>query len=291
MIKLEYNNYEYFLNKRVSEEMDKEILIAIPARYGSKRFPGKPLVKIAGKEMLMRVWEIAQKASKDFSRCKIVVATEDERILEFCKGQGIECVMTSEDCKSGTDRIMEVISTLRLSPNFIVNLQGDNPLCPPWFVRSLIEEYHRDDTIEVLTPSVRLSWEELSKLRESKEKTPYSGTTVIVNKEGYGIWFSKNIIPVIRKESELRAKESKSPILRHIGVYGYSMKALKAFSELPESYYEKLEGLEQLRFLENGIKIKVIEVDYKGYLSMGGIDSPEDVVRAEELFRKQGEFR
>lgn len=270
--------------------MDTDILIAIPARYGSTRFPGKPMAKIAGKEMLVRVWEIAAKAAEGIPSCRAVVATEDDRILHFCQERGIECVMTSDECKTGTDRVREVISKLNISPRFIVNLQGDNPMCPPWFVKGLIEAYTKDNSLEVVTPCVRMSWEELDKLRESKKTTPFSGTTAIVDKDGFGVWFSKNIIPALRKEDKMRETEAKSPILRHIGIYGYSRKALDAFAALPESYYEKLEGLEQLRFLENGMKVKVVEVDYKGYGSMSGVDAPEDITRAEALFAKHGEF-
>ena len=240
--------------------------------------------------MLIRVWEIAAKAAEGFSGCRAVIATEDERIVSFCQERNMECVLTSHSCKTGTDRVREVISKLNISPRFIVNLQGDNPMCPPWFVKALIEAYTKDNALEVVTPCVRMSWEELSQLRESKKLTPFSGTTAVVDKDGYAIWFSKNIIPALRKEDGLRESEEKSPVLRHVGLYGYSHKALDAFASLPESYYEKLEGLEQLRFLENGMKVKVVEVDYKGYGSMSGVDSPEDIIRAEALFAEHGEF-
>lgn len=265
-------------------------LVVIPARYGSSRFPGKPLAKIAGKEMLLRVFEIAKKGTEGFD-AHIVVATEDERIFNFCKEHDIECLMTSDKCKTGSDRICEAVNILNENPDFIVNLQGDNPVCPPSFVRELIKTFESDTSVDLVTPVVELSWKELDELRENKKTTPFSGTTCIVDKNGYAKWFSKNIIPAIRKEDDLRSKGDKSPVYRHVGMYGYKCDALFKFSSLEEGVYEKLEGLEQLRFLENDMKIKVAKVSYGAFSgSMGGVDSPDDVKRAEELFAKYGEF-
>ena len=265
-------------------------LVVIPARYGSTRFPGKPLAKIAGKEMLLRVYEIAKKGTKN-TDAHIVVATEDERIMQFCQEKGIECLMTSDKCKTGSDRICEAVQKLGEKPDFIINLQGDNPVCPPNFVAELIKTFEEDQSADLVTPVTQLNWDELDELRENKKVTPFSGTTCVVDKDNYAQWFSKNIIPAIRKEKELREKDAKSPIIRHIGMYGYKYDALFKFSKLDEGQLEKLEGLEQLRFLENGMKIKVAKVDYGAFRgSMGGVDSPEDIKRAEELFKKYGEF-
>jgi len=264
-------------------------LVVIPARYGSSRFPGKPLAKIAGKEMLLRVVDIARKGTKNYD-ARIVVATEDERILNFCNEHGVECLMTSDACKTGSDRVCEAVKTLGVKPELIINLQGDNPVCPPWFVEELIKAFESDKSVDLVTPCTRLSWNALDKLRESKKSTPFSGTTCVVDKNGYALWFSKNIIPAVRKENDLREKDKMSPVLRHIGLYGYKYDSLFKFKELDESDYEKLEGLEQLRFLENGMKIKVALVDYGAFEGMSGVDSPEDVQRAEALFAQYGEF-
>ena len=264
-------------------------LVVIPARYGSTRFPGKPLAKIAGKEMLLRVVEIAKKGTKN-CEARIVVATEDERIVNFCKEHDVDCLLTSDACKTGSDRVCEAVKTLDIKPELIINLQGDNPVCPPWFVEELIKAFETDTSVDLVTPCVELSWDALDKLRESKKSTPFSGTTCIADGNGYALWFSKNIIPAIRKEADLRAKSEKSPVLRHIGLYAYKYDSLFKFKELNESTYEKLEGLEQLRFLENGMKIKIAKVDYGAFEGMSGVDSPEDVARAEALFAKYGEF-
>lgn len=264
-------------------------LVVIPARYGSSRFPGKPLAKIAGKEMLLRVVDIAKKGTAN-TDAKIIVATEDQRIMDFCTLHGVECLITSEACKTGSDRVCEAVKALGVRPELIINLQGDNPVCPPWFIEELIKAFEEDKNVDLVTPCTELSWEALDKLRESKITTPFSGTTCVADKNGHALWFSKNIIPAIRKEAELREKSSKSPVLRHIGLYGYRYDSLFKFKELEESSYERLEGLEQLRFLENGMKIKIAKVDYGAFEGMSGVDSPEDLKRAEALFEKYGEF-
>lgn len=166
-------------------------LIAIPARYGSTRFPGKPLAKIAGKEMLLRVWENAQKTAAKFEDCHAVVATDDERIADFCKSKNIACVMTSPDCPTGTDRVVEAAESFADRPEFVVNLQGDNPICPPWFVEAVIAEYYNNNAVETVTPVVNLSWEQLDKLRENKKATPFSGTTAVFDKNGDAFYFPK----------------------------------------------------------------------------------------------------
>ena len=130
-------------------------LVVIPARYGSSRFPGKPLAKIAGKEMLLRVVDIARKGTAH-TDARIVVATEDERITDFCKTHGIECLMTSDACKTGSDRVCEAVKILDIKPELIINLQGDNPVCPPWFIEELIKAFEEDPTVDLVTPCTEL---------------------------------------------------------------------------------------------------------------------------------------
>lgn len=135
--------------------------------------------------------------------------------------------MTSENCKSGTERCWDVTTKIAEKPDFIVNLQGDNPLCPPWFIEQLIEAWKNDKEGQVFTPSLHLSWEEYDRMKESKKITPYSGTTVEVDKFGYALAFSKAMIPVIRNEEKVRKILDKSPVRRHIGLYSYTYDALK----------------------------------------------------------------
>lgn len=258
-------------------------LIIIPSRYASTRLPAKPLVKIAGQSMLSRVVEIARLAAKQASDTNIIVATDHDDIAKHCEELGVDYVMTDPNCPSGTDRCAEALEKISHTPQFVVNLQGDTPLTPPDFVSGLIKAYHANPA-DVMTPITRLNWAELDKMRTQKAGTPFSGTLVTFNQTTMqALWFSKNIIPAIRGEEKLRDSSDLSPVWRHIGIYGYATKMLKEYTKMTEGYYEKLEGLEQLRLLENNAIIRCVAVDYAGRPSMSGVDSPEDVARAEKL--------
>ena len=259
--------------------------LIIPARYGSTRFPGKPLAMIAGKTMLQRVFELALVATEDFDNVDILVATEDKRIFDHAQEIGARAVMTPDTCKTGTDRAAAAIEAADLTPDVVLNLQGDAPLTPPHFISDLLMAFTDRPMPDVVTPAYHLPWEDLDHLRKSKKTTPFSGTTVTVKEDGYALWFSKNIIPAIRGEEELRTQSLMSPVLRHIGLYGYKYEALKDFIKLPQSTYEKLEGLEQLRLLENNYTIKVVTIDPQGSPIHGGIDSPEDIAAAEDILK------
>ena len=241
-------------------------LIVIPARYGSKRFPGKPLAPLAGKPILQRVWEIAEFVCGRRSDCSAVVATEtpsetcpSDKIVAFCETRRIPVVVTSNACRSGSDRAWEVASTVATRPDVVVNLQGDVPTCPPDFVLRLIDALESDAEASVASVFVNLTWEALDALRAAKLESPFSGTTVVLDANERALWFSKNIIPAIRKEADLRATCPTSPVKRHVGLYAYRYDALQFFANSTQSAYEKLEQLEQLRFLENGFRIKMIE--------------------------------
>ena len=256
--------------------------IIIPARYGSTRFPGKPLALLAGKTVLHRVVDLARESAKGRNDITIHVTTDDDRIAAEAEKIGVGCLRTSADCPTGTDRVMSAANQLKDAPDFIINLQGDAPLTPPDFVTAIIDAYTTSKA-DIVTPVVKLSWAELDTLRESKKSTPFSGTTATMDVTGKALWFSKNIIPGIRKEDALRAASPLSPVHRHIGLYGYAREALIKYNSLPASTYEELEGLEQLRALENGMTIQCVTVNYKGRPAMTGIDSPEDLIRAEKL--------
>lgn len=263
----------------------RKVSIIIPARYGSTRFPGKPLAIIAGKSMIHRVCELALNASKDIDSVSVIVATDDKRIQDHVDEIGVPCVLTPEDCRTGSDRVLHAASTLKESPDFIVNLQGDAPLLPELLIADLINAWIKNPTFQVITPIIQLSWERLYELRESKKLTPFSGTTCIKNNANEALWFSKNIIPAIRDEEKLKSQSKLSPIYQHFGLYGYQLKALQTFVSLPKGHYENIEGLEQLRFIENNIKINLVEVDSNADLFHIGIDSPQDVQRAEAYLK------
>lgn len=271
--------------------MEKKFKIVIPARFASTRLPGKPLLKIAGKEMVKRVYENAAKVANKFQNVSLIVATDDERIENFCKENNMNVICFTDPCRSGTERAQKTILKLNESVDYVINLQGDNPTCPPWFVEEMINEFNNDEGIDVITPCVNLTWEGLDKLRESKIKNPFSGTTVVFNAEKKALWFSKNIIPAIRKEEKLREEMPLSPVFRHIGLYGYKASVLlNQIGNFKESYYEKFEGLEQLSFLENGLTVKVFIADYKGRTEMSGVDTEDDLKKAESIFLKEGDF-
>lgn len=263
------------------------IAIIIPARWGSTRFPGKPLVKIAGKTMLERVVERARDVAQANPEIDIMVATEDARIQDYCATINARCIMTSEDCLTGSDRVLEAAQKSGKEYDFVLGLQGDAPFTPLDALTKMIAAFKEKPELEVVTPVVQMSWTALDSLRESKKTTPFSGTTAIIDKSGKALWFSKNIIPGIRKEDKLRADGSEfSPVFQHIGLYGFRFSVLEKFVTLPQGHYEGLEGLEQLRLLENGITIQAVSVEIEHQELQGGIDSPEDVTRVEEILAR-----
>lgn len=257
------------------------IAIIIPARYGSTRFPGKPLAEIGGQSMLSRVAQLARKAADGRPHISVHVTTEDERIADHAREIDVNCIVTSDTCETGSDRVLEAAQKLEKRPDFILNIQGDAPFTPLSVVQKMLDGFGKN--IDVITPVHRLSWDDLDRLRENKKTTPFSGTTAIIGENNRAIWFSKNIIPAIRKEDVLRRGGKSSPVHQHIGLYGYSMAALEKFCALPPSPYEQLEGLEQLRFLENDISITAIPVEIDTGVLQSGIDTPEDLARAENM--------
>ena len=261
------------------------ISIIIPARYGSTRFPGKPLVEIAGQTMLSRVVNIAKQAAENIENVTIAVATEDERILKHAEEIGAKAVLTSDQCATGSDRVLEAVLKIAPDTDFVFGLQGDAPFTPVNAITEMIKAVKNKPDIEVITPVINLRWSELDALRKNKVQTPFSGTTAIINHAGRALWFSKNILPAIRKEETYRNNEF-SPVHQHIGLYGFQLKTLKKFVSLPQGKYEELEGLEQLRLLENDIPIQTITLDVKAGLAQAGIDSPEDIIRAEKILEK-----
>lgn len=262
-------------------------LIVIPSRYASTRFPQKPLHEIAGQTLLSRVASIAKICAEQDPDVSYVVATDHQSIQSHAVEIGAPVVMTDPDLPSGTDRALAAMRAYAPDSDFVVNLQGDAPFTPPTYISAIIEA-GRTTNLDAVTPIVRMRWSEVDELRERKRETPFSGTTCIVNKADEALWFSKNILPAIRKETTLRADGEQSPIWRHIGLYGYKRQALETFVQLDEGYYEQIEGLEQLRFLENGLRIRAVKVP-NALSAMWGIDTPQDAAYAEQLIAKDGE--
>ena len=262
-------------------------LIVIPARFGSTRLPGKPLIEIAGRTLLARVVDIGRHAAALAGQVELVVATDDDRIADHASMLGCAVAMTATSIGSGSGRAHAAAVSRPFPPAIVVNLQGDAPFVPATAVARLIEAL-RGSTCDVATPVVRLGWDELDALRAHKRTAPSSGTTVTRAVDGRALWFSKTIIPQIRSEAALRSREARSPIYRHLGVYAYRTAALARFEAMPPSPYERIEGLEQLRFLENGIDIQTVETPAPRH-AMSGVDSPEDIVLAERLIAQLGD--
>lgn len=263
-----------------------KVAIIIPARYGSTRFPGKPLAQIGGQSMLSRVVSLARQASKNFDNISVHVATDDVRIADHANSIKVDCIITGENCRTGSDRVLEAAQKLPEKPDFIINLQGDAPFTPPQAIHALLEHFKNNPDCEVVTPVHQLSWIDLTRLRTAKDVSPFSGTCAAYGKDGKAFWFSKNIIPAIRNEPQLRQTMDGSPVYQHIGLYGYRYDILEKFCSLPEGYYEKMEGLEQLRMLENKISIHCVEIKIEEGHSQSGIDTPEDLKRAEKLLKE-----
>lgn len=262
-------------------------LIVIPARIGSTRFPAKPLHEIAGHSLVSRVADVATRVAAARTDTQFVIATDDAKIMDHAREIGAPAVMTDPDLPSGTDRALAAAKAQDSAPDFILNLQGDAPFTPPAYLDALIDAAG-ESPADVVTPVVQLDWAALDTIRDQKTREPFSGTSCIRRADGMAMWFSKQIIPAIRKEEKLRTESALSPVWRHIGLYGFRMAALERFASLPVGHYEALEGLEQLRFLENGMSILTVAVE-PGANAMWGIDTPEDAAFAEKLIAEQGD--
>jgi 3-deoxy-manno-octulosonate cytidylyltransferase (CMP-KDO synthetase) len=268
-------------------EDESPALVVIPARFASQRLPGKPLISIAGRTLLERVVAVAREGARRVGNADIVVATDDARILDHARSLGCEAIITDAAISSGSGRAWAVARDRKIAPSMVVNLQGDAPFVQPATIAALIAAL-RGSTLNVATPVVRLSWEALDTLRRHKQDSPFSGTTCTRRADQRALWFSKAVIPAIRGEAQLRQQGPLSPVFRHLGLYAYRLAALGRFEATAPTPYERLEGLEQLRFLESGEDILTVEVAALPH-AMSGIDTPADVAMAERLIADHGE--
>jgi len=261
-------------------------IIVIPARYGSSRFPGKPLAPISGMAMIERTWRIASLAAAD----KVVITTDDIRIEEAAKGFGAEVVRTSEQCANGSERVFEALVNMGVTPDIVLNLQGDAVLTPPWILNNLIEAMRADSSVQIATPATKMTMTQFRDLVDQKARGIVGGTLVVFDKRFNALYFSKSPIPFIRPDVISKADANADvPVYRHIGLYGYRYSALKQYLALPQGVLEKVEGLEQLRAIENGVPIRVVLVDYRGRTHWS-LDSPDDIGRVEAIIAAQGEL-
>jgi 3-deoxy-manno-octulosonate cytidylyltransferase (CMP-KDO synthetase) len=245
--------------------------VVIPARYASTRLPGKPLLNIAGKPMIAHVCEKAQQAGAE----EVVVATDDERILQTVTDLGIRAVMTRPDHQSGTERIAEVADLCAWPGHeIIVNLQGDEPLIPPGIIQELAAVLCGQQQAGIATLA--------AKIVDFEEIFNPNAVKVVLNEAGYALYFSRAPIPWDRDGFARQGKQvsGKMPYYRHIGLYAYSVDFLKRYCQWQPSVLEAVESLEQLRILWQGeaIRVKVVENP-----PPVGVDTAEDLVRVEQL--------
>lgn len=257
------------------------VLIVIPARFASTRYPGKPLVELTGatgekKSLIRRSWEAAV-AARGVDR--VVVATDDDRIRVASEAFGAEVVMTSEACANGTERCAEALENLGGGYDIVVNLQGDAPLTPAWFVEDLVAGLRAHPTAEVATPVLRCDGRALNGFLEDRRAGRVGGTTAVFGSDHKALYFSKEVIPYT---SETYADADATPVFHHVGVYAYRPSALGAYPKWPMGPLERLEGLEQLRFLEQERPVLCVEVDARGR-QFWELNNPEDVPRIEVM--------
>jgi 3-deoxy-manno-octulosonate cytidylyltransferase (CMP-KDO synthetase) len=239
---------------------EMKILGIIPARYASTRFPGKPLADIGGKSMIQRVYEQAKK-SKSLS--EVVVATDDVRIEQHVKGFGGKVVMTSDQHQSGTDRCFEAMSNIKIPADIIINIQGDEPFIQPAQIDEIASCFC-DEQVQLATL--------VKKVVTTEELFNSNIPKVIVNRNKEAIYFSRQTIPHIRGKKEEEWLKNYT-FYKHIGIYAYQSVILGKITQLPPSSLELAEGLEQLRWIENGYKIKVEVTDYESV----AVDVPDDL--------------
>ena len=242
-----------------------KVVVVIPARYGATRLPGKPLVQLAGKPMIQRVYERA-KLAKTASR--VIVATDDDRVLQAVGDFGGEALMTRMDHRTGTERVAEVAA--HVDGDVFVNVQGDEPLLDPaavdTAVNSLLEEPNAD-VATVATP-----------IRTPADIMDPNVVKTVLDFDGNALYFSRAPVPWVRDTaSKIQVRH-----LKHLGLYVFQRAALLEYPTLPQGELERIEQLEQLRWMENGVKIRVAEVEHDAV----SVDVPEDVARVEKLLQE-----
>lgn len=243
-------------------------IAVIPARYASTRFPGKPLAVLGGKTVIQRVYEQAANVLSE-----AYVATDDKRIFNAVEAFGARAVMTKADHKSGTDRIEEAVEKIATDADVIINIQGDEPFIQPSQIKTLM---HLFDDPETQIGTLGKPFETMDAVENP------NSPKIVTDRRGFALYFSRSIIPYIRGVDQ---KEwlGDYPFLKHLGVYAYRREVLAEVTRLPQSPLEKAESLEQLRWLENGYRIRVGITE----METVGIDTPDDLTRAEEFLKQQ----
>jgi 3-deoxy-manno-octulosonate cytidylyltransferase (CMP-KDO synthetase) len=260
-------------------------VILIPARYQSSRYPGKPLAELKGasgtpKPLIQRSVEAARRVR---GVSGVFVVTDDERIADACLPFRVGVIMTSPECRNGTERCAEALGQIH-DVDLVINFQGDALLTPAGFVEALIMRMEGDTDALVATPAMRLRSDEVRALQAEEAAGRVGGTTVVTNAHGRALYFSKRLIPHLPPgalDGEL------SPVRFHVGVYAYRPEALERYVAAPLSELEELEGLEQLRFLVAGIPVAVVDVETPPF-ALRELNNPEDVASIQEALTAAG---
>jgi 3-deoxy-manno-octulosonate cytidylyltransferase (CMP-KDO synthetase) len=262
------------------------VLLVIPARYASVRYPGKPLVELRGatgeaRSLIRRSWDAAIEVP---GVDRVVVATDDDRIAAAARGFGAEVAMTSDRWRNGTERCAEVAEAFGAGYDIVVNLQGDAPLTPPWFVAALVEAMQADPDRMVATPVLRCDAEALAGFLDDRRHGRVGATTAVFDRTGRALYFSKEVLPYTGRPL---GPGEVIPVFHHVGVYAYRHAALAAYPGWPVGPLETWEGLEQLRFMENGAPVQCVTVEAPGR-AFWELNNPSDVPRIEAILRQLG---
>lgn len=243
-----------------------KVLAVIPARYASTRLPGKPLVSLAGKPMIQRVWERVSQAS---SVSETIIATDDERICKAAEAFGARAQMTRSDHRSGTERVAEVAAA-HPDAAIVINVQGDEPLIEPAAIDTVVEAIVSDDSVDIATLAVPIT--------HATDIMDPNVVKTVLDFDGNALYFSRAPIPWVRD----RGGPVHAQFLKHLGLYAFRRGALLEFATFPQGDLERVEQLEQLRWMENGYRIRVAETEHDSV----SVDMPEDVTRVEALLAK-----
>ena len=259
-------------------------VIIVPARYASSRYPGKPLALLrdaggVAKSLVQRSWEAACRVAGE---TMVYVATDDDRIADAAAGFGAQVVMTDPACENGTVRCADALARGGLEADLVINLQGDAPLTPPWFVQAIIDAMTRDPSIAVATPVVRCDAETYAHFVADRQAGRVGGTTAVFGAGQRALYFSKEVLPYI---DTAKHPDAWRQVFHHVGLYGYRPEALRKYATWECGPLETLEGLEQLRFLENNIPVRCVEVDPRGSV-FWELNNPEDVSRIESILMR-----
>ncbi|CAM4081857.1 3-deoxy-manno-octulosonate cytidylyltransferase [Palleronia rufa] len=259
-------------------------VIVIPARHASTRYPGKPLAELTlpdgtRKSLIRMSWEVAMGVR---GVAAVHVATDDDRIRAAAEAFGASVVMTSAACENGTARCADALARAKIEADLVVNLQGDAPLTPAWFVEDLIAAMRDDPAAQVATPVLRVDPLTYGHFRDDRAAGRVGGTTAVFDVNQHALYFSKEVLPYI---DPAQVPDRDIPVFHHVGVYAYRPAALARYVAWPQGELERREGLEQLRFLENGHTVRCVIVDGRGRV-FWELNNPEDIPRIEAALKE-----